>query len=1633
MLRKSAALLFLFYSFTLHAGGKSEPFQSVEGQENWQYTYDISKLETGKYNLIIQAEDKAGNIRVEGPFNINVDPTSDIPLISINSPIPGWRTTGKLNVVGSAVDDDEVDFVEVQLGTDGAVNRAVGTKYWSYYLDMTTLEDGPYTIRARAFDINGKVSPWSTVSFHLDQYKPVIQVTSHEMGALVKGGIRISGDVVEPNGINELYYSIGNQDQFQRISPNFNQTKKSFEFNFDLDTKRLSDGPQIVWIKAVNPLGNEGLSSFLFFVDNTVPKVDMYRPLSNQGSPGDVFLAGAVQEAVGLKRLTWAVDDKQGEIPLIPGNPYWMLNLDYSGLDTREKKIRFTAEDRIGNIGYSEFTLPLNRESDRPVISLDTPKLKDRLSGTVAVRGWIRDDDGAKSLDWTLTGGQKGTLETSGTFQFEVTPNQVGPLVLTLTAKDLNGLTSAPLTVNFDYLPQKPVIILDRVVMGTRKESFTPGFLLPAENKGERTQFLEGRVLSPDRLGQLVFTLEGGTPAKRPENINLSSNSAAPGTYTFSIPLSEKLGLGRNNFVLAVKDTFGNETSLRSFLLAAFNDLYNSEDSSNVFFLEDETLKNAKVNLREGESFKVLFYAERNDSTDAKTSLAEVLTSVDFNPASPLFSIESTETNNKGYLLTIRPSGSGVTVPSRIKVVTETGRTLESNFTLTLNSDFQAPAFELTSPTAAQWIQKTLVLKGRIQEPLTDLKAAEYSLDGVSWMPLPANIAKEAPKVAPVSGRAAVNFVAPSEDKSLIDTVVDISGQPDGNMTFHLRTVDPSGNVNIKSYPLFKDTQAPVVSMVTPQEGIKVNGLTTIIGEWSDDGARKSMEFSDDGKTYRPLETARQFKVDIDFSKYQKVPDKFFFRGTDQAGNVNNFEAVFQVDQEIDKPQVNLQIPAQNEVLRSNFFISGLLLDDDGVKEVYYRIDGQGEFKVVEAANSFQVPVSLNDITDTKHFVEVFAVDLNGTRGKVERRDFVVSRSGPTSLLLKPDVKITQKGKVILEGTSEDPNGVALVLISFDNGNTFYKMRGTSQWSYLLDTSIIADGIYTFLIRAVDTTGAVGDYTVLFSLDNTAPKLNVTSPKDGVVYANAIPLEGRGSDAVNLAKITYNLKALDAAAPAVSGELPLGQAFTTNVSIAGVKAGWYNLAVEAFDDAGNITLISRNIEVQDLVEADRIEVFFPVQGQQVSGPFQVQGRYFSKKPPEKALLKLNDKVFTTVDVDSYGYFSVTIQPSDLLPLLGNQNPAPMESQALTVQVEGGEGALKISSALRQVDFQAQGPWILVDSHGMGDFITNRPYMKGRVGYFTLPAPAPLEGETPQVYVYGDKKLTLEELNRNAATVELSMDNGVTFEPLTRIWDSRDLGVREWEYRLETQNFQQGDITILLRATFADGSIATSRQILTTDTIAPNVELLVPAEEGRFNELLKIVGAANDENGLKSVRVSLRKGDKVFTQVPSFIQGMYFDQTFLGATIYSTGLGVTFFDQAVKIQVNFGQYPKDIPAFAGGGEAAFFGFVYGGKLLANILTLPFGYIFNNPDLEWLGLNGAVGANFSAFSKDETSLTSEQLSIMGAIVTQVELKATSSLSFLKAYSVFGEVSLWFIPSEVKPRVALQYSAGFRITLL
>jgi hypothetical protein len=1543
MRRRTLALLLVLAPLAAWAFGNPEAgeYKPVSGLENWDATIDLEGYKAGKYNLIVRGVDEAGNVRYAGPYNVFVDPASDAPVARVSHPAPDARVSTLLHVVGTCTDDDGVKSVQVKLDDrDPAV--ADGTEFWAWEASVEGLAEGVHTITVRGIDVNGLEGPSQTIRFNVDKKPPTTRIVSLANGAIVSGRITLEGEVADPNGVASLAASADGGKVFEPLKVNLDKPGTTGTFRYELETKGLSDGALILSFLAQDRTGSKGRTAFLLFVNNEAPSLEVLSPAADAAVNGKVTVIGRAVDRIGVKSLGWELGGATGTIALAQGNQFWTHEVDLSGEKAGAVQIAYTLVNLTGNRQTFKLRLKVEPEADRPTLAVSSPAKGARIAGEAFLVGTVRDDDGVDRVEYSLDGAAPQTIAAAAGFSIALPGLAAGTHKVVMKAVDVNGVAGLPVETTFVKAGPAPAIRLETLAQAAGSSAFSPGAVFASEKDGK----LSGAIAFSGGTLQAEYAL-GGVGS---QSLALK-RGASDAERLFDIALPKSLAPGRLDIAIKATDGFGGVTEHRSVLFVG------AEPTTPGIVLADGRLGS-------GGALKLLGEPLVGYVTGGAIQKAEL------DPPSPLLAIAV-----EGAVFRVSAAGEGATPPIRIKVTAADGSVVASD-PIAFLTDATPPALVVSGPLAGAWRRTDLRLEGTATDA-GGVAAVEYAIDGAAFTPLAT--------VADGSGRR-------------FAVLIPLVAQAEGPHHLTVRAVDAAGNASGAEVPFLKDATPPVLSILSPRPQDEVNGLVTIAG-WADDaGAVALVEGSEDGRTYRELSRGPRFTFDVNLSK---VAGGLAVRCADAAGNTAEVKPQLAVNAEADVPVAQIEVPEDGALLRDDFVLSGMVFDDDGIQAVWYRIDN-AEFQRLAGGNNFSVPLSIAEISDNEHVVEVKAEDLGGVMSAVARARFKVSRSDPVSSLLSPRISDHLRDIVDLKGASKDPNGIAEVRISFDNGLSFNRVEGTESWRYRLDTRLLADGTQAVLVRAVDATGAEGLFTTTINIDNHAPELVVDSPADGEVFAERLRLDGSTRDTIGVSALAVSITPMAGAAGAAKPvEVALSRAgiLAQDVDIAGLAPGWYNLQIEAADRAGNKSYVSRNF-VKRPGEAERVEILYPASGELLTGPFAVSGRAITQSPTDgKSVVVLaGGQPIDTTTFDAEGYFNLVVKPQDL----------KAGDVVLTVEAAIGQGA-RVASEPRTVQFVKFGPWVRIDSFAAGDYVTGRPYLSGTAGWFadeSAEAPADAKGRPAK-----------PDAGRAVSLVEISADNGATFVKA----DGRE----QWRYRLESGELPNGPLRLLVKATFAGGEVAVTRVQLTVDTRAPQVTLREPEEGGRFNESVQLVGSAYDESGLKEVAVSLRQGDKSRYQVPSFIQGLYLDAHTMGATWWDVGLGLTFFDDNIKLQVQLGMAPT----------GRFTGLVLGSKLLANLASFPFSYFFG-PSWSFFSMSLAVGANFSYFtmSEDQISFTDEGL-VLGAVVAQLEFAKFTIESWraLNTWALYTEYQLWFISSDVEGGTVSRLSFGMRIGLL
>jgi len=706
--------LSVFTGAFLYAHGKGDIEElEVENLHSWQESFDLEGKKSGKYNIMITANDKGGNSFVEGPYNLFLDPESDLPVCGITNPYPGMRVVGNLNVVGTCVDDDAVKYVEMYLDgdTDHKI-RCDGAEFWSYYLDTTKMSEGPHTITVVGYDVNGLQGHTSSVKWNLDRNLPVTEVADKTMGMLLSGTVKFHGTVSDGNGINELWYSLNNGESFDPVKV----SRKNVTTSFDIavDTRKFADGPAVIWFKASDMTGSVGVYSFLFFIDNTKPDVQIVTPEDKVEVSGKFSVAGFAKDTVGVTRLNWTFGNESGEIPLVPGNPYWCVDFDTIGSSDKARKFTIEAEDKAGNVVTVTRNIPLNQELDRPVITLLEPQPKQNIASNedIYVRGYVVDDDGVASISYKIDDGEEFSEKTNGTFYYKLgkaADLSIGKHKITIVATDIDGVESHASITELNLIGDAPQFEAPSIVTGKESVEYVKGM----EIHPEAGSSLALTSTSGVGIKQAAYEISWGKDQKIESAVDLKNVL----TYNFSIPLNGTLPQGVVNVKFRTVDIYDRVSEYWSVLYLKNTTTIKSDLPVIVF---DDSVVAADGSIISDFEFPVTGYV-----------LGGTPKKVEVVPESPF--VKAKIVNGNQIELTPQKGAIGNSEKLKIKITTDKGKEAESR-TLVFKSDTAFPVINLKNKSEGSAVRQ----KGKFT--LTGSITCKTKIGGASYKILPVDL-----------------------------------------------------------------------------------------------------------------------------------------------------------------------------------------------------------------------------------------------------------------------------------------------------------------------------------------------------------------------------------------------------------------------------------------------------------------------------------------------------------------------------------------------------------------------------------------------------------------------------------------------------------------------------------------------------------------------------------------------------------------------------------------------------------------------------------------------------------------------------------------------------------------------------
>ncbi|OHD81926.1 MAG: hypothetical protein A3J97_07685 [Spirochaetes bacterium RIFOXYC1_FULL_54_7] len=1283
-----------------------------------------------------------------------------------------------------------------------------------------------------------------------------------------------------------------------------------------------------------------------------------------------------------LATLAWSGGGSTGTLNPAEGSIH-VIRVPAGVPGARKLSLSVIAKTTAG--GSASLSIPLATDSAKAAsqMRVEVPSTASRvpvvfLSATAV--------SGVSGFTLVLDGAEPRIMESSGAVVLELPGLATGTRTLVTSSQGLAGPASVAVKNSFVVSGAGPRIRVGSLVGKDGSQDFAGAgaVILPVDAR------LSGTVEAPNDLASLSISVNGGNP------VNLSPRKASAGGFTFEAALPKNLPPELLEFVIVAVDKAGNEDRYAGSFYRVFPvPSAGLNDDEGLRFNDDRLASPA------GGAARVLLF---DDSPVLGRFVGRPLDSVELDTPSPVVSVSF-----DGSQVRLNPGDEGITEPLTVIARTIDGDEFIWGPFIALR-DRALPELKVLAPQADYWAQDTVVVEVSATDP-NGISTVEVSVDGSSWTPLVPGVPGAAREVEKPSADAPAD-IAPGGERlaegtpddttvttGLLDGIpvyrseLDLGSIAEGGVFLTLRATDGAGRVSESVVAISRDVTPPAIQLIAPAPGDSPNGRTTVAALVSDAGSLALLELALAGEAFQPVELGTAIPARAELTGEPDAPAPVAFRATDRAGNVTELVPAFDIDPAADLPRAVVQAPREEELVRSDFAVSGVVFDDDGAAAAFYRLD-EGEWARVDLqGSSFSIPFSLEQVGDNEHVVQVYGEDLYGVTGEIAEVRFRISTAEPTGLMEVPSLEDTVRGVVMLAGVASDENGIAEVHVSFDNAVSFHRAEGAENWTYPLDTRILSDGSRSIIIRTLDGYGVEGISAGIMTADNVPPTVTMDVPGDGEDIFRTMPISGRVGDSTAIAEVYAELLGIGSSEPVRRMDLGESAVVKAEMDVSGLPPGHYILRLGARDRATNETFVTRELMIHETRPGLSLDIRLPVSGEKVTGNLLVAGRFAGARYPATVSILADGVEIGSAEADNTGYYFTTIA-EEQLPVDG-----PLVLSARAFDPEGNP----VFSRGIPLEWARTGPWATVDSLGFGAFTPYRPFLSGGAGW---------KGDLPS----DPKEAKAVIKSRTPVGVEVSMDDGRSFA------DAR--GSQEWRFRLETQDYPEGGLFPIVRVRYNDGSVAVVRTVLGLDKTEPRVEVLEPGEGALFDNLIPVNGTAWDDHGLEDLSVYLRAGDKAGYELPSFIQGLYLDGHAFGGSYWELGLGLTFFDDAVKLQGQLGMAASlDDPTK----DIRFGGSSYGIKLLASLARFPFGFLFG-PDWDFLSAEAMVGANFAYFSESRSGSGL----MLAAVVSQLEFPKVSlkNLSIFRTYSFYTEGTFWLFSSDVEAKVQPALAVGIRI---
>ncbi|MCK5773664.1 MAG: hypothetical protein KAH57_07725, partial [Thermoplasmata archaeon] len=338
---------------------------SVDGG-GWVNTttgWDTTSLLDGTHTVTIRARDQAGHSTSQS-LDLIVD--NNVPVCAVNSPVVDEFISSTYVFRMSATDSVGIDKVYLNVfGANFTSTFSAASGYYEFTSDTSVRIDGDYVCYAIAYDLSGKMSTSSPISFHIDNVDPVMTIHGLQTGDYVEGSVDLNVSA-QDTFLLDVRYSVDGGTWML--------------INTTWDTALLLDGQHDVEIMARDRAGHFTTQTLGLVVDNTVPVCAVNSPSPSEYIESAYTFRLSASDSVGIDSVYLNVFGSSFIATYSSSSGYFEFTTDTSLITDGVHSCNATVTDLSGKTQTSP-EIFFQVDNNVPVLRINNPLPGDYIEG----------------------------------------------------------------------------------------------------------------------------------------------------------------------------------------------------------------------------------------------------------------------------------------------------------------------------------------------------------------------------------------------------------------------------------------------------------------------------------------------------------------------------------------------------------------------------------------------------------------------------------------------------------------------------------------------------------------------------------------------------------------------------------------------------------------------------------------------------------------------------------------------------------------------------------------------------------------------------------------------------------------------------------------------------------------------------------------------------------------------------------------------------------------------------------------------------------------------------------------------------------------------------------------------------